>query len=143
MNRPGYTRRDFLKVLGLAAVSTTPACSALFSTAPAGKKAAGVTVLKRDRCDNGYRHYSSRQTEVAHLIDIDGREVHRWSYPQGQTWHYAEMLPNGHLIAIIKDVMILELDWDSKMVWKAEITAHHDFDRLARAIPWWCVVSTW
>ena len=130
MKKPGCTRRDFLKVLGLAAVSATPACSVLFSTAPAGKKAAGVTVLKRDKCDSGYRLYSSRQTEVAHLIDIDGREVQRWSYPQGHTWHYAEMLPNGHLVAIIKDVMILELDWDSKLVWKANIAAHHDFEQL-------------
>jgi len=130
MSQSQYTRSDFLRVLGLAAVSATPACSVLFSTAPAREKAAGVTVLKRDRCDSGYRLYSSRQTEVAHLIDIDGREVHRWSYPQGHTWHYAEMLPNGHLVAIIKDVMILELDWDSMLVWKAEITAHHDFDQL-------------
>jgi len=90
----------------------------------------GVTVFNRDRCDDGYRLYSSRQTEVAHLIDVDGREVHRWAYPQGETWHYAEMQPNGNLIAIVKDVMILELDWQSKLVWKAEMRAHHDFARL-------------
>jgi hypothetical protein len=90
----------------------------------------GVTVLKRGQCDDGYRLYSSRQTEVAHLIDLDGRQVHRWAYPQGKTWHYAELLPNGHLVAIIKDVMILELDWDGKLVWKAELRAHHDFARL-------------
>lgn len=94
------------------------------------KKQSGVTVLKRDKCDNGYRLYSSRATEVAHLIDLDGREVHRWSYPQGKTWHYAEMLPNGNLVAIIKDVMILELDWDSNLVWKRRMRAHHDFFRL-------------
>lgn len=99
--------------------------------AVAPQKRSGVTVLKRDKCDPGYRLYSSRQTEIAHLIDIDGREVHRWAYPQGHTWHYAEMLPDGHLVAIIKDVMILELDWDSRLVWKADITAHHDFERLS------------
>ena len=96
----------------------------------ATRRKAGVTVLKRDKCDDGYRLYSSRQTEAAHLIDIDGREVHRWEHRQGKTWHYAEMQPNGHLIAIIKDVMILELDWASKLVWKAELRAHHDFARL-------------
>jgi len=74
---------------------------------PRARKRAGVTLLKRDKCDDSYRLYSSRGTEVAHIIDLDGRDVHKWSYPQGHTWHLAEMLPNGHLIAIIKDVMIL------------------------------------
>ena len=90
----------------------------------------GVTVFKRERCDPSYVLYSSRQTEAAHLIRLDGSEVHRWAYPQGKTWHYADMQPAGHLVAIIKDVMILELDWDSKLVWKAEMRAHHDFARL-------------
>jgi len=98
---------------------------------PRAKKLAGVTLLKRDKCYDGYRLYSSRGTEAAHIIDLDGREIHQWSYPQGYTWHYAELLPNGHLVAIIKDVMILELDWDSKLVWKAKIRAHHDFARLS------------
>ena len=98
---------------------------------PRAKKRAGVTLLKRDKCDNSYRLYSSRGTEAAHIIDLDGREVHQWSYPQGHTWHYAEMLPDGHLVAIIKDVMILELDWHSKLVWKAKLRSHHDFARLS------------
>ncbi|UCH64011.1 MAG: aryl-sulfate sulfotransferase [Fidelibacterota bacterium] len=131
MDRTDYTRRDFLKAVGLVAVSAISVSRVFLRAAQVGGKAAGVTVLKRNKCDKGYRLYSSRQTEVAHLIDIDGREVQRWSYPQGQTWHYAEMLPDGHLVAIIKDIMILELDWDSQLVWKAEVTAHHDFDRLA------------
>ena len=97
----------------------------------------GVTILDRDRCDGGYTLYSSRMTEIAHLIDIDGREAHRWAYEQGETWHYAEMLPDGRLLAIVKEVegrcpgMLLELDWDSKLLWKADVAAHHDLDRLA------------
>ena len=90
----------------------------------------GVTVVRPDTCDDSYRLYSGRSTEAAHLIDIHGREVHRWEYVQGQTWHYAHMLGDGHLVAIAKDVMILELDWDSKLVWKHEGRAHHDFARL-------------
>jgi len=97
---------------------------------PRAKKRAGVTLLKRDKCDDSYRLYSSRGTEVANIIDLDGRQVHQWSYPQGHTWHLAEMLPNGHLVAIIKDVMILELDFNSKFLWKAKLRAHHDFARL-------------
>ncbi len=90
---------------------------------------AGVTILNRYKCDDGYRLYSSRMTEVAHLIDIDGRQVHQWAYPQGKSWHYAEMLPNGYLLAIVKDEEIIELDWYSNLVWKADTRAHHDFYR--------------
>ena len=137
-----HTRRDFLKTMGLSAASlmlvNCISCGVVVGREKAAeaklsagaKKQSGVTVLKRDKCDNGYRLYSSRATEVAHLIDLDGREVHHWSYPQGKTWHYAEMLPNGNLVAIIKDIMILELDWDSNLVWKRRMRAHHDFFRL-------------
>lgn len=98
---------------------------------------AGVIIRDRGKCDESYTLYSSRNTEIAHLIDVEGREVHRWAYEQGETWHYAEMLPSGNLLAIIKEVedrcpgMILELDWHSTLVWKADVAAHHDFERLA------------
>jgi hypothetical protein len=96
----------------------------------------GVTVHKPDRCDSGPRLYSSRQTEAAHLIDIEGNELHQWSYEQGFTWHYAEMLTNGNLLAIIKEVedevpgMVIELNWESSLVWQADVPAHHDLQRL-------------
>lgn len=91
----------------------------------------GVTFIDRRRCGKGYTLFSSRETEEAHLIDREGDIVHSWSYAQGRSWHYAEMLPNGNLVAIDKDRMILELDWNSRLIWKAETVAHHDFDRLA------------
>lgn len=143
-----HTRRNFLKTIGLSAASlmlvNCISCGVVAGREKAAeaklsagaKKQSGVTVLKRDKCDNGYRLYSSRATEVAHLIDLDGREVHRWAYPQGKTWHYAEMLPNGNLVAIIKDIMILELDWDSKLVWKRRMRAHHDFSGCPTVIRW-------
>ena len=43
---------------------------------PRAKKRAGVSLLKRDKCYDGYRLYSSRGSEAAHIIDLDGREVH-------------------------------------------------------------------
>ncbi len=116
--------------VALAAFGAAPKAAAPERKEPMTKRA-GVTILERDKCDDAYRLYSSRNSEVAHLIDIDGREVHRWSYPQGKTWHYAHMLPNGNLVAIVKDVMILELDWHGKLVWKKQTRAHHDFARLA------------
>ena len=89
----------------------------------------GVTIYEPELCDPCCRLYSSRDSEEAHLIRPDGTEVHAWAYPQGLTWHYAEMQPDGNLVAVAKDRMILELDWESRLVWKFETNAHHDFAR--------------
>ena len=62
----------------------------------------GITYHDPEKCFAGYTVYNSRMTECAHLMDMDGRDVHCWTYPEGQTWHYAEMLPNGHLVTISK-----------------------------------------
>jgi len=100
------------------------------------KQKIGVTIFNTEKTDDCYRLYSSRNLQAAHLITPEGRYVHTWYYPQyypqngsEMSWHYAEMLPNGHLIAIIKDKMIIELDWNSNLVWKAKLRAHHDFAR--------------
>ncbi len=98
----------------------------------------GVIIHDASKVDDCYRLFNSRNLEAAHLITPQGRYVHSWYYPStekatskfsnfGMSWHYAEMLPNGNLIAIIKDEMILELDWNSNLVWKAKLRAHHDF----------------
>jgi hypothetical protein len=96
----------------------------------------GITLYKPDKCDPSYVLYNSRMLESANLIDLDGQLVHAWSYPQGYTWHYAEILPNGHLGAIIKeeenkvDGMWIELDRNSRLVRQIDVMAHHDFARL-------------
>ena len=55
--------------------------------------------------------------------------------PQGYSWHYAEILRNGHLGAIIKEEgkvpgMPIELDWDGNLVRRFDVAAHHDFEWL-------------
>ena len=101
----------------------------------------GVTYINEEKVDDSYRLYSSRNLTTAHLITPGGKYVHTWYYPHsedivtsnfggfGMSWHYAEMLPNGNLVAIVKDEMIIELDWNSNLVWKAKLRAHHDFAR--------------
>lgn len=105
------------------------------------KQKIGVTLFNKEKTSNSYRLYSSRNLTAAHLISPDGRYVHTWYYPHyedtvtgtfsglGMTWHHAEMLPDGHLLAIAKDEVIIELDWNSNLVWKARLRAHHDFAR--------------
>jgi hypothetical protein len=95
-----------------------------------------ITVHKPEKCDPSYVLYNSRNMEVATLIDLEGNLIHRWSYPQGFTWHYAELLPDGRLAAIIIELegvdpgMLIELDWESNLLRKLDVPAHHDFDYL-------------
>jgi len=109
-------------------------CAAAGNKGTEGKS--GVTIYKQEKCYHSYTLYSSRQTEEANLIDMEGNIVHRWSYPQGYTWHYAELLPNGHLCAIIKESepkitgMLIELDWENNLVRRIDVPAHHDFEKL-------------
>jgi outer membrane protein assembly factor BamB len=81
------------------------------------------------RTDPSFRLFNSRNAECAVLIRPDGSIVHEWCYEQGFSWHYAEMLPSGNLVAIAKDKMILEIDPAGELVWKHEGHAHHDFAR--------------
>ncbi|MFW5980540.1 MAG: aryl-sulfate sulfotransferase [Halanaerobiaceae bacterium] len=90
----------------------------------------GVVYLDENRCDPSFRLYNSRNEERAFLIDIKGKVIHQWEYPQGKSWHYSDIMSNGNLIAIVKDYMILELDRESNLVWNCETRAHHDFARL-------------
>lgn len=93
----------------------------------------GVTSFTPDRCYPGYTLCYSRNGESAFLVAMDGEIVHRWTYRQDIAWHFAEMLPNGHLLAIANKGAqnLLELDWNSRIVRKFPIRAHHDAKRLA------------
>jgi len=93
-----------------------------------------VRIHEADRCDDSLVLYNSRHFEAANLVDLEGKLVHSWSFVQGGTWHYAELLPGGHLGAIIKEEegkhagMYIELDWDSRLVRRIDVPVHHDFD---------------
>jgi hypothetical protein len=88
-----------------------------------------ISFHDQTRTDPSFRLYNSRNTECAQLIRPDGSLVHEWRYEQGYSWHYSEMLPNGNLVAVVKDRMILEVDPTGALVWKHEGNAHHDFAR--------------
>lgn len=95
----------------------------------------GVTIHEPSAY-TGYTLYNSRQLEEAKLIDMQGNVVHRWTYPQGFSWHYAALTGDGTLGVVIKEVekevpgMFLELDWDGELVQQFDVPAHHDFERL-------------
>jgi len=108
---------------------------------PDGTGKSGVTVHETSRAYPGYTLYWGRKRGEAHLIDMDGVAVHSWQYGGDSIWHYAFMLPDGHLVALINDGdgygpnvniarRIVELDWNSRLVWSDPVHAHHDAQRL-------------
>lgn len=114
----------------------------------------GVTTWKRDKAYAGYtlftpmmitrRQLEGKQHSTVYLIDMNGRIVHHWTVPGAIKLH-AELLDNGHIICAVDDPTkpktvtlafsihsILELDWDSNIVWRYdnEMMDCHDRCRL-------------
>jgi len=102
----------------------------------------------------GYTLFTNLGGHQTNLIDMDGRVCHTWQSDEGI--HYSYLLPNGNLLlrtgAPGQEVSfldrpelellprggrtasgaILELDWDSNIVWAyRDPLLHHDFERLA------------
>ena len=70
----------------------------------------------------------------ARLIDMEGREVHRWSDPVGRGesaepgWAVAKVRDDGALFAIDNRAAVVQLDWDSNVEWEVAGAFHHDLD---------------
>ena len=96
---------------------------------------------------HSYRGYTlvfnSRSGFYANLIDMEGRLCHRWETPDGIG--YPKLLPSGNLLLRTHppldgggaEIMggssgaLLELDWESNVVWEyRNPLLHHDFQRL-------------
>jgi hypothetical protein len=88
----------------------------------------GVRIHERARAYGGYNLYCSRTDPEVYLMDMEGTVVHTWSRPAGDiwVWDHAVMLTNGDLIVINKFKDLLRLDWDSGIVWRRKLDAHHD-----------------
>jgi len=107
----------------------------------------GVTAVDEQRACPGYVLFnSSGAGDSVYLIDLHGEEVHRWSVPHPPRYGY--LLPNGNLFVMVKsqdetppmfpgwsifqDGLLLEMDWDGKVVWEhRDPYQHHDARRTA------------
>ncbi|WP_329173316.1 arylsulfotransferase family protein [Streptomyces sp. NBC_01477] len=85
-----------------------------------------------------YSPASSYPTPVARLVDRDGAELHTWSNATAQPaqegdppsflrgWNHVEVAADGCLFATVPLQALLKLDRDSSVLWRADVTAHHD-----------------
>jgi hypothetical protein len=89
---------------------------------------AGVVLHVPDRAYPGYNLYCSRTTPYAHLMDMEGRIVHSWTYATGgdAIWEHAIMLENGDVVVIRKMASLVRLDWDSNLLWETPLEVHHE-----------------
>ncbi len=91
----------------------------------------GVTLHRPEAASPGLNLFNTRTTNEAFLIDMSGEVVHRWESPSlGGTWHLVELLPNGDVLIIGNDGYLARLDWDSNLLWKEELRAHHDVEAM-------------
>jgi len=101
-----------------------------------------LKVYVPSRCYNGYTLFTPMQNRGVWLIDMEGRFVHHWLV-ESEPGEHAVLLPNGNLLFSGKEPdnpllelgggggELLELDWNSNIVWRyKDLYMHHDFQRL-------------
>lgn len=101
----------------------------------------GVTALDPTLACPGYVLFNTQGGEVIRLLSVDGKLAHEWHLPYPP--HYGYLLPNGNLFALVKARgetgpmfprwpifqygMLLEMDWEGKIVWEhRDPYQHHD-----------------
>ncbi len=98
----------------------------------------GLTLHDPARATPGYTLFSSLGTKTAQLVNLSGDVVHQWNLP-GYIGLYGYLLTNGNLFAGVQTSKgpglrgagghLIELDWDSNLVWEHVNHAHHHDQR--------------
>ena len=88
----------------------------------------GVTLHTSSASHAGYNLYCSRKAPRAYLMDASGEVVHLWTYPEESQkfWEHVVLLDDGALLVAHKMRSLLKLDWNSDLIWRQKIKAHHD-----------------
>jgi hypothetical protein len=93
------------------------------------QNAVGVLYHDAEKSHQGYNFYSTLSSGEAYLMDMDGRIVHRWIYPHHQRERgtdHAILLENGDVIILKEHREVVRLDWNSRLLWRKSLLAHHD-----------------
>jgi hypothetical protein len=138
------------RLLGAALAGALIAASAASVTASPRVYPTGVTIYDPQRAWNGYVVFGAPDGK-AHLIDMDGQEVHRWDaagFPTevlnpaltgGERGRLLVQISNGPspFGGIFANRTIGELDWSGKTVWSwgeqapgGTARQNHDWERL-------------
>ena len=76
---------------------------------------------------DGYYLFGSRHRAEAYLMDGDGTVVHKWKADEKRPpWMYSILLKNGDILTIAKGRYLARYNWNSELIWKKKMGAHHD-----------------
>ncbi|MEE8301957.1 MAG: aryl-sulfate sulfotransferase [Candidatus Tectomicrobia bacterium] len=101
----------------------------------------GLTMYDAKTACHGYTLFTPMTGPATYLMDMHGAIVHCWTLP-GRPGTYGYLLDDGHLLVNIRTgneplsfggrgERIVELAWDSTIVWEyADVALHHDFCRM-------------
>lgn len=117
---------------------------------PARFDRTGVLRHEKGRPQPGYTLYGVAPDLSVHLVDLQGRELHRWSVTRDEVMPGAarqsrtffgmlesqvegrHLFPNGDLLMVYEQQAagewggpLIKLDKDSRLLWKADIKSHH------------------
>lgn len=123
------------------------------SPARFGPEEQGVVRYDRDKAYPGYNLEVSATAHEARLMDMEGREVHRWALEpdaisrawaadgqplddiSGLYWRRVEPLEDGSLLVLFSNLRttpyaygMVKLDWNSNVVWASPRRYHHSVD---------------
>jgi hypothetical protein len=106
-----------------------------YRAAPGSKN---VTIYDKEKAYNGLNLYCSGHAPEAILIDMKGKERHRWRYditrirgkkcdsPKCLYWRRVHLMENGDLLAIFEGHLLIKIDKNSHLLWSYWGGAHHD-----------------
>jgi hypothetical protein len=101
----------------------------------------GLTHWDREKAFSGVTVYTTFGSDHVNLVDMEGKVVHTWTPPVPVQPYYGFMRPNGNLSLRCQSgeeqwrggasATIVELEWDSNVVWRYDNPAiHHDHEVL-------------
>jgi hypothetical protein len=99
----------------------------IVTAAPRERLSPGLRGVRKHiprKCYGGYTMFSTAFGATEYLIDMNGMIVHTWPVEHSQ---YAELLPNGNIMADNYGSSIYEVTPKGERVWSWEGPYHHDF----------------
>ena len=106
----------------------------------------GITAYHPTKAWPGLNFYSSGRGPEAVLMDMEGKELHRWRKTFEEVWPDAKkdrrrlgakwwrrvyLYPNGDLLAIFGGLGLIKVDKSSRLIWARKNHAHHDLEVMA------------
>lgn len=107
----------------------------------------GVLTYDKQLAYGGYNFYVSTDGPKAHLMDMDGNELHTWSHPfqkgwptlspedniidsyrHPEYWRRAHLFANGDVLAILEGTALIKVNNDSSLLWAYQGGFHHDLE---------------